>query len=48
MYAIDCEMVMTSDNRLSLASVCIIDENLQLVYKKLVKPDLKVVDYLTQ
>lgn len=48
MFALDCEMVTTSDQRASLASVCVVDENLQTVYKSLVKPDKPITDYITK
>lgn len=48
LYAIDCEMVLTSDDRSSLSSVCVIDERLNVIYKKLVKPEKKIKDYLTR
>ncbi|XP_067951672.1 RNA exonuclease 5-like isoform X2 [Watersipora subatra] len=47
-FAVDCEMVATSDHRLSLASLCVVDESLKVVYKRLVKPDKPITDYVTR
>ena len=48
LYAVDCEMVMTDDDRWSLASICVVDEKLQTVYHSLVKADRPITDYLTK
>ena len=48
MFAVDCEMVLTIDGKLSLASICMVDEALQVVYKSLVKPSQKITDYITR
>lgn len=48
LYSVDCEMVITEDSKFSLASVCVVDENLSVVYKTLVKPDQPVKDYVTR
>ena len=47
MFAVDCEMVQTRAG-LELARVSLVDENLQCVYDKLVKPDNPVLDYKTE
>ncbi|CAH0547861.1 unnamed protein product [Brassicogethes aeneus] len=48
MYALDCEMCRTSTGDLELTRVSVVDENLKTFYDTLVKPDNKIVDYLTQ
>ena len=46
MFAIDCEMCIT--NRSELTRISIVDEELQVVYNELVKPDLPITNYLTR
>lgn len=48
MFGLDCEMCMTEGGELELTRVSVVDENLQIVYEKLVKPDKKIVNYLTK
>lgn len=48
LFAIDCEMVITSDHRMSLAYICVVNEQLETVYKSLVKPDKPIIDYLSK
>ena len=47
MFSIDCEMVKV-DTVYQLASVSVINEQLECVYHTLVKPDGQITDYLTQ
>lgn len=47
MLALDCEMVETKEG-LELARVSVVNEDLQCVYDKLVKPENPVLDYKTQ
>ena len=47
MFALDCEMVETREG-LELARVSLVDETLQCIYDRLVKPDNPVLDYKTQ
>ena len=47
MFALDCEMVETKEG-LELARVSLVDETLQCIYDKFVKPDNPVLDYKTQ
>ena len=47
MFAVDCEMVETKEG-LELARVSLVDETLQCIYDRLVKPDNPVLDYKTQ
>lgn len=46
-YGIDCEMCMSKDG-LVVARVSIINFSLDTVYDRLVKPDVEIIDYLTQ
>lgn len=47
-YALDCEMVLTTDDRYSLARISVLDWDGKLVMDKLVLPDLPVKNYFTQ
>jgi RNA exonuclease 1 len=47
-YAIDCEMVLTSDDVYSLARISIIDWSGKTVLDKYVKPTLPIKNYFTQ
>ncbi|KPI45381.1 putative exonuclease [Cyphellophora attinorum] len=47
-YALDCEMVVTDDDRHSLARVSIVNWDGITVLDELVKPSLPIKDYLTQ
>ena len=47
MFSLDCEMVETKDG-LELARVSLVNEALECVYDKLVKPENPVLDYKTQ
>ncbi|XP_023018743.2 RNA exonuclease 5 isoform X1 [Leptinotarsa decemlineata] len=46
--AIDCEMCRTSTGDLELTRISAVNENLQVFYDTLVKPDNQIVDYLTR
>ncbi|XP_064115899.1 RNA exonuclease 5-like isoform X1 [Macrobrachium nipponense] len=48
MYGIDCEMCLSEENKLELGSISVVNEDLKLIYHKLVKPEKKIVNYLTQ
>lgn len=48
MLGIDCEMCRTTCGDLELTRVSVVDENNEVFYEQLVKPDNKIVDYLTQ
>ncbi|KAG0244985.1 hypothetical protein BGX31_008205 [Mortierella sp. GBA43] len=47
MIAMDCEMVLTTAGS-ELARISLVDENKAVVLDELVKPDNRIVDYLTQ
>ena len=47
MFALDCEMVETKAG-LELARVSLVNEDLECIYDKLVKPENPVLDYKTQ
>lgn len=47
MFSVDCEMVKVG-SMFQLASVSVVNEQLECVYHTLVKPDGQVTDYLTQ
>lgn len=48
MFGMDCEMCRTTTGDLELTRISIVDENLSEFYEELVKPDNKIVDYLTR
>uniref|UniRef100_A0AC35TMZ1 Exonuclease domain-containing protein n=1 Tax=Rhabditophanes sp. KR3021 TaxID=114890 RepID=A0AC35TMZ1_9BILA len=48
LFAIDCEMVHTENNPQALARVALISETGQVILDTLVKPEAKVINYLTQ
>lgn len=48
MFGLDCEMCQTSIGVSELTRISIIDENFQSVYETLVRPENKIVDYLTK
>ena len=48
LYAIDCEMCLTSIGKLELTKICVVDQNLKSVYSTLVKPKNYIVNYLTR
>lgn len=48
MFGIDCEMCRTTSGDLELTRVSIVDENEKIFYEELVKPDNKIIDYLTR
>ena len=47
MFALDCEMVETAQG-LELARISLVNEALECIYDKLVKPENPVIDYKTQ
>ena len=48
MFAIDCEMCLTSRHLLELTHVAVVDEQLRCVFQAFVKPSTMIVNYLTQ
>ncbi|KAL3275526.1 hypothetical protein HHI36_020285 [Cryptolaemus montrouzieri] len=48
MFGVDCEMCRTSTGDLELTRISIVDEKLNVFYETLVKPENKIVDYLTR
>ncbi|XP_073838711.1 RNA exonuclease 5-like [Musca autumnalis] len=48
LYGVDCEMCHTSSGVNELTRISIVDENCQTVYESMVRPDNKIIDYLTQ
>ncbi len=47
-YALDCEMVLTSDDKYSLARVSLVDWSGKTVLDKYVKPSLPIKNYFTE
>lgn len=47
-YAVDCEMVLTSDDKYSLARISVVDWSGQTMLDELVKPSLPIKNYFTQ
>ena len=47
-YALDCEMVLTTDDKYSLARISVLDWNGTTIMDRYVKPDLEIKDYFTQ
>ncbi|KAJ9615741.1 hypothetical protein H2200_001818 [Cladophialophora chaetospira] len=47
-YALDCEMVLTSDDKYSLARVSLVDWSGKIVLDKYVKPSLPIKNYFTE
>lgn len=47
-YALDCEMVLTTDDRYSLARISVLDWDGKVVLDELVLPDLPIKNYFTQ
>lgn len=48
MFGLDCEMCRTSAGVNELTRISIVDESYQSIYETLVRPDNKIIDYLTQ
>lgn len=48
MFGLDCEMCKTADGDLELTRVSVVNENLEVFYEQLVKPEKKIIDYLTR
>ena len=48
LYAVDCEMCLTSVGKLELTKVCVVDRDLNEVYHSFVKPRNPIVNYLTR
>ncbi|XP_001870835.2 RNA exonuclease 5 [Culex quinquefasciatus] len=48
MFGLDCEMCRTSINASELTRVSIVDEQGQEFYESLVRPNNKIIDYVTQ
>ncbi|KAG5668381.1 hypothetical protein PVAND_016321 [Polypedilum vanderplanki] len=47
MFGLDCEMCRTIKSENELARVSIVDENFKSIYETLVRPENKIVNYLT-
>lgn len=47
-FGLDCEMCRTTCGDLELTRISIVDEDMNEFYEQLVKPDNRIVDYLTQ
>ncbi|XP_057321368.1 RNA exonuclease 5 [Microplitis mediator] len=47
MFGLDCEMCLTT-NGSELARICIVNEDMDVVYETLVKPENKITNYLTE
>ena len=48
LFAVDCEMCLTDRNILELTHVAVVDEKLRCVFNSHVKPEAKIINYLTQ
>ncbi|XP_061388723.1 uncharacterized protein LOC133323841 [Musca vetustissima] len=48
LFGVDCEMCHTTSGVNELTRISIVDENCQTVYESMVRPDNKIIDYLTQ
>ena len=48
LFAVDCEMCLTSVGKLELTKVCVVDSDLNEVYHSFVKPRNPIVNYLTR
>ncbi|GFS78575.1 RNA exonuclease 5 [Nephila pilipes] len=48
MFAIDCEMCVSTNRPRVLARIVVVDENYKTVYQSFVKPDVKITDYVTE
>ncbi|XP_045581652.1 uncharacterized protein Rexo5 isoform X1 [Procambarus clarkii] len=48
MFGVDCEMCLTTARKLELTSISVVNEDMELIYHKLVKPKNPIINYLTQ
>ncbi|GFT76866.1 RNA exonuclease 5 [Nephila pilipes] len=48
MFALDCEMCESADDSSELTRIAVVNENCDIVYHTLVKPDKKITNYLTK
>lgn len=48
MFGVDCEMCLTSIKQLELTSISVVNEQGKLVYHTLVKPQNRIINYLTK
>ncbi|XP_015609050.1 RNA exonuclease 1 isoform X2 [Cephus cinctus] len=48
MYGLDCEMCRTTTGLLELTRITLVDESMKILYDTLVKPENKIIDYLTR
>ncbi|KAG5336512.1 SDN5 nuclease, partial [Acromyrmex charruanus] len=48
MFGLDCEMCLTTSNILELTRISIVDEDMNVIYDSLVKPENVITDYLTR
>lgn len=48
LFAVDCEMCLTTAGKLELTKVCVVNSQLEVVYHTLVKPYNAITNYLTR
>jgi RNA exonuclease 1 len=48
LFAVDCEMCITTAGKNELTKVCVVDNKLEVVYQSFVKPDNAITNYLTK
>jgi RNA exonuclease 1 len=48
LYSMDCEMVYNESGDMEIVWLAIVNENLECVYEAFVKPQKKIINYLTQ
>ena len=48
MFAIDCEMCLTDQQKLELTHIAVVNEDLKVVYETYVKPRNRITNYLTK
>lgn len=48
MFALDCEMCKTANGRLDVTRISLVDEQLNVLLDELVRPELPIIDYLTE
>ncbi|CAG0893031.1 unnamed protein product [Darwinula stevensoni] len=48
LYAVDCEMCLTMDQKHELTRIAVVNEALKVVYHSFVKPANRIINYLTE
>ncbi|KYN01074.1 PREDICTED: putative RNA exonuclease NEF-sp [Cyphomyrmex costatus] len=48
MFGLDCEMCLTTSGNLELTRISIVDEDMNVIYDSLVKPENAITNYLTR